>query len=194
MTVTRTAFPRNAAPVVYTFETVLEADLATGIRGGNKYRLIARCWVAAGHGAECGLNADDYEQFRAAWEKQTFAKIHATFDHLLPTEYRYYKGQTFAAPAQPDPAKAERQAAKAARRAELRAKFAKAPERLARACEKKIDFWGTNHPTAAQWAFIRDTARALTEQQLDDLFNDGSRTSGDIESKLERQFHALASA
>ena len=104
------------------------------------------------------------------------------------------KAQQSTATAAKEAAKEERQAAKAARRAELRAKFSKAPERLARACEKSLDFWGTNHPTAAQWAFIRDTARALTEQQLDDLFNDGSRTSGDIESKLERQFRAMATA
>jgi len=98
------------------------------------------------------------------------------------------KAQQSTATAAKEAAKAERLAAKAARRAELRAKFAKAPERLARQCEKDIRDWRVDHPSAPKWAFIRDAARALTEQQLDDLFNDGSRTSGDIESKLERQF------
>ena len=104
------------------------------------------------------------------------------------------KAQQSTATAAKEAAKAERLAAKAARRAELRAKFAKAPERLARQCEKDIRDWRVDHPTAPQWAFIRDAARALTVEQLDEMFNKGARTSGDIESKLERQFRALASA
>ncbi|MGB0873665.1 MAG: hypothetical protein ACPGSE_00280 [Synechococcus sp.] len=84
--------------------------------------------------------------------------------------------------------KAEREAAKAARRAELRTKFGKAPERLARQCEKDIDFWGSHHPTAPQWAFIAGAARALTEEQLDEMFAKGDRTSGDIQGRLEKQF------
>ena len=104
------------------------------------------------------------------------------------------KPQQSTATAAKEAAKAERLAAKAARRAELRAKFAKAPERLARQCEKDIRDWRVDHPTAPQWAFIRDAARALTVEQLDEMFNKGARTSGDIESKLERQFRALASA
>ena len=192
MTITRTAFPRNADPVVFSFETQLDADLATGIRGGNKARLVARCWVATKYGAECGMNADDYDRFRTAWNKRTYQQIHQAFDHLLPQEFRYYKGQDLTAPAQPTPAQVQRNTAKAARRLELRAKFAKAPERLARSQEKWLDFWGSDHPTAPQWSFIRDAARALTEQQLDQMFADGDRTSGDIESRLERQFRAQA--
>lgn len=90
--------------------------------------------------------------------------------------------------------KAEREAAKAARRAELRTKFGKAPERLARQCEKDISDWGHYHPTAPEWAFIRDAARALTEEQLDEMFAKGDRTSGDIESRLERQFRLQKAA
>ena len=85
-------------------------------------------------------------------------------------------------------AKAERLAAKAARRAELRAKFAKAPERLARQCEKDIEQWGADHPTAPMWAHIRDAARALTVEQLDQMFAEGARTAGDIEWKFERPY------
>ncbi|MGA1013487.1 MAG: hypothetical protein ACO3RL_12370 [Vulcanococcus sp.] len=74
------------------FATQLEADLATGVRGGNKFRLIARCWVAA-NGA---TGVATYEAFRAEWQDHTFAFIHVTFDHVLPAKYR--AGKT-AAPA-----------------------------------------------------------------------------------------------
>lgn len=98
------------------------------------------------------------------------------------------KPQQSIATAAKEAAKAEREAAKAARRAELRAKFAKAPERLAREMEKDLRDWSDTHPTAPQWAFIRDAARALTAEQLSEWFAAGARTSGDIESKLVRQF------
>jgi hypothetical protein len=79
----------------------LEADLETGVRGGNKARLIARCYRFAGI-------PDDYEQFRATWIKKTFVQIHEAFDAILPQRYRYYRGGLFpaAAPAAaPDPKK-----------------------------------------------------------------------------------------
>ena len=98
------------------------------------------------------------------------------------------KPQQSAATAAKEAAKAERLAAKAARRAELRAKFAKAPERLARQCEKDIEQWGADHPTAPMWAHIRDAARALTVEQLDQMFAEGARTAGDIEWKFERPY------
>ncbi len=84
----------------YTFATQLDADLATGVRGGNKFRLIARCWVAAGFGAECGLTTDQYDHFRAQWERQTFDAIHQAFDHLLPRQFRA-AGAQVAAPVAP---------------------------------------------------------------------------------------------
>ena len=98
------------------------------------------------------------------------------------------KPQQSTATAAKEAAKAERLAAKAARRAELRAKFAKAPERLARQCEKDIEQWGADHPTAPMWAHIRDAARALTVEQLDQMFAEGARTAGDIEWKFERPY------
>ena len=104
------------------------------------------------------------------------------------------KPQMSKATAAKEAAKAQREAEKNIRRAALRAKFANAPERLARSSEKSIQQWGESHPTAPEWAFIRDAARALTADQLDEMFAEGCRTSGDIESKLERQFRALATA
>lgn len=104
------------------------------------------------------------------------------------------KPQQSTATAAKEAAKAERLAAKAARRAELRAKFAKAPERLARECEKDISTWGADHPSAPMWAHIRDAARGLSADQLDTMFAEGARTSGDIESKLEHAYRVAQRA
>jgi hypothetical protein len=109
------------------------------------------------------------------------------------------KAQQSTATAAKESAKAERLAAKAARRAEQRAKFAKAPERLARECDKSLKVWTgrsgrPDHPTAPEWAFIRDAARSLTADQLDEMFSNGLRTSGDIESRLEREYLTLKKA
>lgn len=80
-----------------TFATQLEADLATGVRGGNKYRLIARCFVACQKAHL--VKAAEYDEFRALWSKATFAKIHETFDQFLPAQYRADKAAGPVAPA-----------------------------------------------------------------------------------------------
>ena len=66
----------------------LQADLRV-YRGGNKARLVARCWVAvvnAPGGSDEHLGT--YEAFRATWTKQPFWKLHQVFDHLLPQQFR----------------------------------------------------------------------------------------------------------
>ena len=56
-------------------------------RGGNKERLLVRCYLAAGH------NPKDYQAV-TRWiadhtgRKWTFAAIHKAYDHTLPLEYR----------------------------------------------------------------------------------------------------------
>lgn len=99
--------------------TQLEADLATGVRGGNKYRLIARCWVATRYGAECGLDVTDYDRFRTEWSRQTYAAIHLAFDHLLPLQYRADKGPAPAPATKPLSKKVERLARSFERTADL---------------------------------------------------------------------------
>lgn len=67
------------------FEDQLQADLATGVRGGNKARLIARAWV---YGAKEPHDIDAYLAFKASLIGNTFAQIHQAFDHVLPNHYR----------------------------------------------------------------------------------------------------------
>ena len=153
--------------------TIQQTDLITGTVEGKGWHIdIQMLWnYRYGENSANGV-LTVYPQFRGT-------------RHGLPMAG---KPQQSTATAAKEAAKAERDAAKAARRAELRAKFAKAPERLARSCEKDIKFWGVDHPTAPQWAWIRDAARALTADQLDEMFAKGDRTSGDLESHLERQY------
>lgn len=82
MSHTVTVYVRNSQPVVHRFETLLEADLFT-YKGGNKERLVARCWVALAK-ANQPTGFDTYEEFRAAHRRWTFKRLHDAFDHLLP--------------------------------------------------------------------------------------------------------------
>lgn len=106
--------------VEQTYASQLEADLSTGVRGGNKYRLIARCWLASGCGADCGMSLDQYETFRTAWERETYARIHATFDAVLPARFRWDSAPV--APAAPVARPASKKAEK------LAASFARTPD------------------------------------------------------------------
>ena len=76
----------KAAASQFTYKTELEADLATGIRGGNKARLVARIYVALENEGKTRLY--EYATFRAAYIKKTFAQLHEEFDFVLPVQYR----------------------------------------------------------------------------------------------------------
>ena len=150
-----------------------QADLITGTVSGDGFRVDVRMLWNYRYGENSANGVlTIYPQFRGTRHGRP-----------LPG-----KPQQSTATAAKEAAKAERLAAKAARRAELRAKFAKAPERLARQCEKDIEQWGADHPTAPMWAHIRDAARALTVEQLDQMFAEGARTAGAIEWKFERPY------
>lgn len=199
MTVTRTAYVPNGTTAVATYEfgTQLEADLATGIRGGNKFRLIARCWVAAAYGAQCGLTTDQYDRFRAQWERKTFGAIHRAFDHVLPRQFRAEGARR--------PATREAATPRATRtEAQQRAweKFQKAPARVAKQFRKDAEFYNPDHlPERVQgadhYAQLRnlqntelrraELVEALTTEALLEMFNAGRRTGGDLQTWAERQ-------
>lgn len=84
--ITTPVFATNTARVIghRQFRDLLEADLATGVRGGNKYRLIARIWWHL-HGHN---DLEGYEAFRTAQARRTFAQIHTDFDHALPPQWQ----------------------------------------------------------------------------------------------------------
>ena len=65
-------------------------------------------------------------------------------------------------------------------------KFRNAPGRVAKQALRDIAFWGADHPTSALWGRMAERAEALTTEEVDALFAAGLRTSGDLESHLER--------
>lgn len=100
-----------------TFRNQLDADLATGVRGGNKARLIARIWW----GMYGGFDTDGYEAFRAAQIKRTFAQLHADFDQHLDARYRWSTNTS--EPQQATPARAH-----SVKAAKLQASFLRTPD------------------------------------------------------------------
>jgi len=70
LTLTRKSYSKT----VLTFKTQLEADLATGMRGGRKAKLIARIWIAI-HQGQSSFQDSDYQSFRSKWMNRTMFDI-----------------------------------------------------------------------------------------------------------------------
>ena len=66
-------------------------------------------------------------------------------------------------------------------------KFQAAPARVAKQARRDAAFWGASHPDAALWLTVAERAEALTSADLSALYALGLRTSGDLQSRLERQ-------
>lgn len=83
--ITQTVFATNSSRAIgtRTFPDLLEADLATGVRGGNKHRLIARIWWHM-HGHQL----EGYEAWRTAQARRTFKQLHDEFDCWLPAQWQ----------------------------------------------------------------------------------------------------------
>lgn len=66
----------------------LTADLRV-FRGGNKARLVARCYVALMcHTPSGHVPSEPYEAFRELHIKWTYHQLHKAYDHMLPVEHR----------------------------------------------------------------------------------------------------------
>ena len=88
--ITTTIHAPNSTTVIgaRTFATQLDADLATGVRGGNKFRLIARIWWHMSTGMASAHNEAAYLAFRTQQARRTFAQLHADFDSYLPAQWQ----------------------------------------------------------------------------------------------------------
>lgn len=111
------------------------------------------------------------------------------------TQYAQFRSERSGAPlpgksiaqAKTEAEKAARAAEKAERRAAQVEKLKQAPARLAKAMRKKVKEWGNDHPSAPAWLAMADVFDAMTPAQVEELFEAGCRTSGDIEYRLRRQ-------
>ena len=183
---------------------LLNADLRV-YRGGNKARLVARCYVACvnfdnrnGADPKGGqlVNAP-YEEFRAAHINKSFAKLHEAFDQVLPAEFRAKYGNQYGNGGRGRQAKqtnglTEAQQIKFDR-------FCKSPARLEKRFNKSVDYFLSNVESAVDGGeHLRAVAKRYQEaaeycksligdtQQLAALWNLGMRTGGDLESQIER--------
>ena len=68
-------------------QDLLQSDLVVR-RGGNKHRLIARCYAAIQRLSSCPPEFMEYPAFRKLHEKKSFAKLHEMYDPILPVQYR----------------------------------------------------------------------------------------------------------
>lgn len=164
MTFTTTLVENTAAT---TFASQLEADLATGVRGGNKFRLVARCYVACQRNPHttAPLSGMDYDQFRAVFAKKTFRQLHEIFDLFLPLQYRADKG---AAPAAaPAPAK----------------QLSKKAEKLARSFERTPDL----NDEQRQWVRDHGGVEALDARKM-------RLPNGRVFAFLDNSWHGTAQA
>lgn len=192
MTVTRTALQRNAEPIVFSFDTQLEADLARGIRGGNKARLVARCYLAVLRGNNAPYIETAYAEFRDAMVKKTFHALHEQFDHILPAEFRTKQPGTGAGRG--------RQAKQANGLSPAQQKkfdsFLKAPVRLEKRFLKSAGYFRSCGNTAQlnSSATKREQAAEACRQLIGDtqamagLWNLGMRTGGELELQMEKTF------
>jgi hypothetical protein len=164
---------------------VLDNDLQVR-KGGNKNRLCARIWVAL---KNQGQMSSLYADWRSEHNSWTFAKLHEQFDHVLPVEYRVktFRGTGTARKAKQANGMTQAQQAKFDR-------FCKAPARLEKRFNKTAEYFlscgNTDHllATAKRYQEAAEYCKSLIGdiQSLAVLWNNGMRTGGDLESRIER--------
>lgn len=70
LTITRKCY----SDTLLVFSSQLEADLATGVRGGRKAKLIAKSWIAINPN-QCATSERNYLYFREKWMNRTIYDI-----------------------------------------------------------------------------------------------------------------------
>ena len=176
--------------------TLLDFDLAVR-RGGNKYRLIARSYVALMNQGKARNCTQAYAAFRDEHEGWTFEALHKAYDRVLPAQYRtkVATGTGTAQKAKKADGMTEAQQAKFDR-------FCKAPARLEKRFLKTadhfkgcIDFYGHTDELQASVDMYQGAANYMASligdtQDLAMLWSLGMRTSGDLETHVERWMRA----
>jgi len=178
---------------------LLNSDLQVR-RGGNKARLVARIYTAIRNAPGNNDYLETYEEFREVQIKWTFEKLHKVYDHMLPQEYRStVPGIGGATPRKAKQANGmtEAQQAKFDR-------FCKAPARLEKRFNKTAEYFLSNVESATDGGqHLRATAKRYQAaadycanligdtQDLAMLWSLGMRTSGDLETHVERWMKAV---
>lgn len=173
------------------FETLIQYDLVVR-RGGNKERLVARCYLAVLRDSNAAYIETAYAEFRDAMVKKTFNALHEQFDHILPAEFRTKQPGTGAG--------SGRQAKQANGLSPAQQKkfdsFLKSPARLEKRFLKFAGYFRSVGNTAELNASAtkREQAAEACRQLIGDtqtmtgFWNLGMRTGGDLESQMEKNF------
>tara|TARA_Y100000004_G_scaffold96637_1_gene108144 strand:- start:215 stop:769 length:555 start_codon:yes stop_codon:yes gene_type:complete len=164
---------------------VLNNDLQVW-KGRNKQRLCARIYVAL---KNKGVELRGYRDWRREFERLSFAKLHEQFDHVLPAEYRVktFRGTGTTRKTKQANGMTQAQQVKFDR-------FCKAPARLEKRFNKTAEYFlscgNTDHllATAKRYQEAAEYCKSLIDdiQSLAVLWDNGMRTGGDLESRIER--------
>ena len=171
--------------------TLLDYDLAVR-RGGNKYRLIARSYVALMNQGEARNCTQAYAAFRDEHEGWTFEALHKAYDRVLPAQFRTKTGNQYGNAGRGRKAKQANGMTEAQQKQFDR--FCKAPARLEKRFNKTAEYFlscgNTEHLLAHAKRFqeAAEYCRTLIGdvQTLTGLWNTGMRTGGDLEMRIER--------
>lgn len=176
--------------------TLLDYDL-TVRRGGNKARLIARSYVALMNQGEARNCTQAYAAFRDEHEGWTFEALHNAYDRVLPAQYRAKTGNQYGNAGRGRKAKQANGMTEAQQKQFDR--FCKAPARLEKRFNKTAEYFlscgHTDHlqATSDMYKSAADYCANLIgdTQDLAMLWSLGMRTSGDLETHVERWMKAV---
>ena len=168
--------------------TLLDYDLAVR-RGGNKYRLIARSYVALMNEGKARNCTQAYAAFRDEHEGWTFEALHSAYDRVLPAQYR-----TKIATGTGTTRKAKQVNGMTEAQQKQFDRFCKAPARLEKRFNKTAEYFlscgHTDHllATAKRYKDAAEYCQSLIGDMrtLTGLWNNGMRTGGELESLIER--------
>ena len=175
--------------------TLLDYDLAVR-RGGNKYRLIARSYVALMNQSEARNCTQAYAAFRDEHEGWTFEALHNAYDRVLPAQYRAKTGNQYGNAGRGRKAKQVNGMTEAQQKQFDR--FCKAPARLEKRFNKTAEYFlscGNTEHLLAHAERFQKAARFCASlvgnaEDLAKFWGLGMRTGGDLETWIERALRA----
>ena len=198
----REAAPPTRNPLATMARTTLTANLPDGTtatrRTERTYSHVVAVgsttadgtttWAAWAWAGNFDLAEKQARRLVKGWNRAASAKYVQVAVHVLPIgqgpsrAYNVTPGAGAAAPAE-----AQRPTTRTAGPSKAWVKFQGAPARLAKDMDRSIRDWGTTHPSAAGWAAVAAAARAVTAEELAELFAAGARTAWDLQCRLERR-------
>ena len=189
------AFPKpSQAPLIMTITAEITekptkrgriyiATLSNGVvvkRNSTKPKLYF-AFFSCGNCYTLCSNSLDYIWKHGATEREDFMVVEIATNRIIPKQLA------------PNALKRQEREKKAAIKQDaIWERFQKAPKRLMNSMHKQMEFWHSHHPSYPFWAASAKWCEECTQNDLKQLFDQGLRTSGDLEDHLKLT-HAHAS-